>query len=246
MANLTGKRALVTGGSRGIGAAIARKLAAEGARVALTYAQSPDAADAVVKSITDTGGEARAIYADNREDLSVTGAVERAAEEFGGLDILVCNAGVFEVGPLSELGLQGYDSTMSVNVRAVYVALLAADRLLAEGGRIVLIGSNLAKHVPGPGIGLYAMSKAALIGLAKGLSRDFGPRGITINVVHPGSTDTDMNPANGEYAEPQRSIMSIPRFNNPADVASLVAWLTGPDAGTVTGSEFTIDSGVNA
>lgn len=246
MSDLMDKRALVTGGGRGIGAAIARKLAADGAQVALTYSASAQKADAVVRSIVEAGGVASAIRADNRDDASVTAAVEEAASRMGGLDILVCNAGVFEVGPLQDLGLDSYDRTMTVNVRAVYAAMLAADRVLAEGGRVVLIGSNLAKHVPGPGIALYAMSKSALIGLTKGLSRDFGPRGITINVVHPGSTDTDMNPADGEFADMQRSIMSIGRYNEPAEVASLVAWLAGPDAGTVTGAEFTIDSGVNA
>lgn len=246
MMNLAGKRALVTGGGRGIGAAIAQKLAGQGARVALTYSASRDKADAVVRSISEAGGEATAIHADNRDDASVTAAVGETVSRLGGLDILVCNAGLFEVGSLQDLGMDRYDSTMTVNVRAVYVAMMAADHLMSDGGRVVFIGSNLAKHVPGPGIALYSMSKSALIGLAKGLSRDFGPRGITVNVVHPGSTDTDMNPADGAFADGQRSIMSIGRFNEPAEVASLVAWLTGPDAGTVTGAEFTIDSGVNA
>ncbi|TKT80069.1 SDR family oxidoreductase [Aquamicrobium sp. LC103] len=246
MRNLSGKVALVTGGSRGIGAAIARKLAADGADVAITYARSAERAASVVRDIEGAGGSGLAISADNRDAAAVEAAIAATVERFGRVDILVNNAGIFDAGHISELTLEDFDRTVDVNVRAVFAATRAAVAHMRDGGRTVMIGSNLARRVPGPGISLYALSKAALTGFARGLARDLGPRGITANVVHPGSTDTDMNPAAGEDADTQRSLMAIQRYGDPADVADLVAWLAGPAARGVTGAEFTIDGGANA
>ncbi|WP_421929869.1 SDR family NAD(P)-dependent oxidoreductase [Neoaquamicrobium sediminum] len=246
MANLAGKKAFVTGGSRGIGAAIVKRLATEGADVAFTYARSGEKAGEVAIVVEAEGRRAMAIQADNRDPDSVRAAVEKAAKTFGGLDILVNSAGIYEEASIDELTLEDFDRTLDVNLRAAFIASRAAVDHMPDGGRIVAIGSNLAVRVPFPGISLYAMSKSALIGLTKGFARDLGSRGITANVVHPGSTDTDMNPANGEGADVQRSIMAIPRFGDPAEVAGLVAWLAGPQARGVTGAEFTIDGGANA
>lgn len=246
MSQLVGKVALVTGGSRGMGAAIAKRLAHDGATVALTYTQSGSKAQAVANEIEAMGGRALIIQAEARDTDAVLASVEAVVAKFGRLDILVNNAGVFDVGPIDELNLEHYEHTMDVNVRAVFVATKAAVKHMGHGGRIIHIGSNLAKRVPWPGISLYAMSKAALVGFTKGLARDLGPRGITVNVVHPGSTDTDMNPANGGSSEAQRALRAISEYSHPDEVASLVAWLASHDARSVTGAEYTIDGGTNA
>ena len=246
MSGLSGRVALVTGGGRGIGAAIARRLAADGADVALTYARSAVGAHEVVAAVEATGRRARAFAADNRDAAAVERAVEATVAELGRLDILVNNAGVFIAGPVLELGIADFDETVAVNLRAAFVASRAASARLGEDGRIVSIGSNLALRSGEAGLSLYSMSKAALAGMTRGLARDLGPRGITVNIVHPGSTDTDMNPASGPGAEAQTLAMATGRFNTPDDVAGLVAWLAGPRARGVTGAEFTIDGGANA
>ncbi|WP_158046859.1 SDR family oxidoreductase [Skermanella pratensis] len=246
MTRLAGKVALVTGGSRGIGASIARRLAAEGADVALTYARSPDKARETVAAIETLGRRALAVEADNADAAAVTAAVEATVEAFGRIDILVNNAGIARMGHVDELTLQDFDDTMAVNVRAAFVASKAAAARMVDGGRIVSIGSCLADRVPGPGFSVYSMSKAALVGMTKGLARDLGPRGITVNVVHPGPTDTDMNPASGPMADGQRSMMAVPRFGNPDDLAAMVAWLAGPEARGITGAGFAVDGGTNA
>ncbi|MDL4863474.1 3-oxoacyl-ACP reductase family protein [Halomonas elongata] len=246
MTQLTGKVALVTGGSRGIGAAVAKRLAGDGATVALTYVGSEDKARAVVSDIEQAGGRAMAIQADSRDDQAIEDAVERVVSSLGGLDILVNNAGVFLIGDIAELGRDDLDRTLNTNLRAPFVAIQAAARRMRDEGRIVSIGSNLGPRVPWPGLSLYSMSKTGLIGLTKGAARDLGPRGITVNVVHPGSTNTDMNPADGEMSDPQRDLMAIPRYNEADDVANLVRWLVGPEGRSVTGAEFTIDGGANA
>ncbi|NRQ13715.1 SDR family NAD(P)-dependent oxidoreductase [Ensifer sesbaniae] len=246
MTNLKDKVALVTGGSRGIGAAIAKRLAAEGATVAVTYSQSKAKAETLVTEITRAGGSALAIKADNREAGAVEAAVQTVAEKHGRIDILVNNAGVFDAGTVTEVTTDDFDRTIDVNVKAVFVATRAAAAHMPDGGRVISIGSNLAARVPWPGMSLYVLSKSALVGFTKAVARDLGPRGITVNVVHPGSTDTDMNPADGEHAGPQRGLMAIPRFNEASDVAGVVAWLAGPDGRSITGAEFTIDGGTNA
>ncbi|MPZ19284.1 MAG: SDR family oxidoreductase [Luteitalea sp.] len=246
MPGLKNKVALVTGGSRGIGASIAMRLGNEGANVALTYARSEEKARAVVSDIEAAGRRGLAIAADNADPAALDAAVEQTVAALGRLDILVNNAGIFSAGLLETVTLQDFDAAMAVNVRAVFIASKAAAGHMGQGGRIISIGSNLAERVPGPGLSVYAASKAALVGLTKGMARDLGSRGITVNVVHPGSTDTDMNPAEGPLADEQRSLMAIPRYGEPHDVAGLVAWLAGPDGRFVTGAALTIDGGANA
>lgn len=245
MSRLAGKRALVTGGSRGIGAAIAKRLAAEGADVALTYERSADKAAEIVKAIEALGRKGVAVAADSADPEAVKRSVNEAAKALGGLDILVNNAGIYRGGPVADWSLADIDATLAVNVRAVVLASQAAAAHLGEGGRIISIGSCLADRVVEPDITLYAMSKAALIGFTKGLARDLGPRGITVNIVHPGSTDTDMNPADGPGAEAQRSRMAIPRYGRPEDIAGAVAYLASDEGRFITGAGFAIDGGVN-
>jgi 3-oxoacyl-[acyl-carrier protein] reductase len=246
ISSLQGTAALVTGGSRGIGAAIARKLAQDGADVALTYVRSAQKAESVVASIQETGRRGLALAADNSDPAAVERAVDETMAAFGRLDILVNSAGIFLVGPLEALTLQDFDTTIAVNVRAAFVAAKSAAARMNNGGRIIFIGSNLAERASAPGRSLYTLSKAALTGLAKGLAHDLGPRAITVNVVHPGSTDTDMNPASGPHADQQRSRMAIPRFGEPDDIAGLVVWLASPEGRFVTGASLTIDGGANA
>ena len=246
MSELAGKVALVTGGSRGIGAAIARRLAGDGADVALTYASAADKARSVVAEIEAKGRRGLAIGADSADPEAVVAAVERTAAEFGRFDILVNNAGIFPFGPPEAVTVAEIDRTLAIHVRAVFVASQAALRHMESGGSIISIGSCLAQRVPHPGVALYAMSKSALTGFTKGLARDVGPRGITVNVVDPGSTDTDMNPANGPDADAQRSFMALGRFGGADDIAAMVAHLAGPGGRFVTGASIAVDGGYAA
>ncbi|MDX8491902.1 3-oxoacyl-ACP reductase family protein [Mesorhizobium sp. VK22B] len=243
---LSGKAAFVTGGSRGVGAAIARRLARDGASVALTYIHGAAQARDVVDEIEAAGGRALAIKADGRDAETIESAVEQATEAFGRLDILVNSAGIWRAAPIDSLSLADFDESMEVNLRAPFVASKAAARHMAEGGRIISIGSNLAERVTDAGLSAYSTSKAALVGLTKALARDLGPRGITANIVHPGSTDTDMNPADGPHAEHQRQKMATPRFGEAEEIAGLVAWLASAEGRFVTGAALTIDGGANA
>jgi 3-oxoacyl-[acyl-carrier protein] reductase len=243
---LTGKVALVTGGSRGIGAAIAERLALEGADVAFTYHASPDRARVVEDKIRETGRRALAIQADSGDPAAITGSIARVVKELGRLDILVNSAGIANLTPFAEVPVAEYDRLMDVNVRAVFLAAQAASRVMPEGGRIITIGSNLADRIPFAGLTLYTMSKTALIGLNKGLARELGGRGITVNLVQPGSTDTDMNPADGPMAAGQLATMAIQRFATPAEIAGGVAYLASPEARGITGTALTIDGGFNA
>jgi 3-oxoacyl-[acyl-carrier protein] reductase len=240
---LAGKTAVVTGGSRGIGAAVARALAAGGADVALTYQSDAESAAAVVKEIEAAGRRARAIQADSADTETAVAAVNGVAAAWGGLDILVNNAAMFPTGPMSEATMDEYDQTMAVNVRTPYAASVAAAAHMSDGGRIISIGSNVAVRAPFAGLGLYTLSKTALIGLTKGLARDLGPRGITVNLVHPGPTDTDLNPADGPMADTMRAHTALGRFARPGDVAAMVAYLAGPGAGYVTGASLLVDGG---
>jgi 3-oxoacyl-[acyl-carrier protein] reductase len=243
---LKDKRALVTGGSRGIGAAIVKRLAREGAHVALTYVSRPEQANETAKAAQALGVRTLAIHADSADPQAMRAAVEQTAAELGGIDILVNNAGVLAINPISEFTLADFDRVVAVNVRAVFVATQAAVAHMPEGGRIINIGSCNAERAPFPGAGVYAMSKAALVGLVKGLSRDLGPRGITINNVQPGPVDTDMNPSSGPFADMLRSQLAVPRYGTADEVAALVAYLAGPEAGFVTGASLTIDGGFTA
>jgi 3-oxoacyl-[acyl-carrier protein] reductase len=246
MSQLAGKVALVTGGSRGIGAAIARRLARDGADVALTYTSAADKARAVVAEIEATGRRGLAIAADSAEPVAIVAAVERTAAELGRLDILVNNAGIFPNGPLEDVTLEEVDRTLAIHVRAVFVASQAAARHMGEGGRVISIGSSLAERVPSPGVTLYSMSKSALIGLTKGLARDVGARGITVNVVHPGPTETDMNPADGPDADNERGLMAVGHYASPEDIAATVAHLAGAGGRLITGTAIAVDGGYAA
>lgn len=244
---LQNKRALVTGGSRGIGAAIVKRLAREGAHVALTYVSRPDQANEVVNAAQAFGVQALAIQADSADAEAVVAAVERTVAELGGLDILVNSAGIGVIAPIDDYRLEDFDRTLAVNLRAVFIATQAAVKHMKAGGRIINIGSCNAERVPFAGGAVYAMSKAALVGLVKGLARDLGPRGITVNNVQPGPVDTDMNPADSDFAELLRKqVMALPRYGTADEIAAMVAYLAGPEAGFVTGVSLTIDGGFTA
>jgi 3-oxoacyl-[acyl-carrier protein] reductase len=246
MASLTGKVALVTGASRGIGAAIAKRLAREGAAVAITYQSSKDKAEAVVREIESAGGRAIALGADSADAVATKSAVAETVRVLGRIDVLVNNAGVAVMAPLEQFSLDDFDRMLAINVRAVFVAAQEASRHMGEGGRIITIGSTNADRMPFAGGGPYAMTKAAVAGLTRGLARDLGPRGITVNVVQPGPVDTDMNPATGPFAESAKSLMAIPRYGRGEEIAAMVAYLAGPEAGLVTGACLTIDGGFGA
>jgi 3-oxoacyl-[acyl-carrier protein] reductase len=243
---LESKRALVTGGSRGIGAAIVRRLAREGADVALTYVSNPGQANETVMAAQALGVKALAIQADSADAKAVVAAVERTVRELGGIDILVNSAGIAVIAPIDDYRLEDLDRTLAVNVRAVFVATQAAVKYMQAGGRVINIGSCNAERMPFAGGGVYAMSKAALVGLVKGLARDLSPRGITINNVQPGPVDTDMNPANSDFAKMLMQLMALPRYGTGDEIASLVAYLAGPEAGYVTGASLSIDGGFTA
>ncbi|MCX5386458.1 SDR family NAD(P)-dependent oxidoreductase [Streptomyces sp. NBC_00083] len=243
MNSLNGKKTLVTGGSRGIGAAVALRLAEQGADVAVTYVQDEEAARGVVAKIEAMGRRGLALRADLGEAAAAAQTVERTAEAFGGLDILVNNAGVGVLAPLGELGLDDVDRVLAVNVRGVFLASQAAAGHLPRGGRIITIGSCMTQRVPGPGGTLYALSKAALSGLTKALARELGERGISTTLVHPGPIDTEMNPADGPYADGQRAMTALGRFGSAGEVAAMVAYLAGDDAAYVTGAELAVDGG---
>jgi len=242
MTNLNGKAALVTGGSRGMGAAIAMALAEAGADVALTYTSSPERAAEVAERIEAAGRRGLAIAADSADAAAVTASVEKAAAAFGRLDILVANAGIVTPGT----SLEEIDRVLAVNTRAPYLAALAAEKHMKDGGRIITIGSCLGEAVRMPGITLYSMSKAAMTGMTRGLARDLGPRGITVNVVQPGPIDTDMNPAAGPDADFQRGLTALGRYGRTEEIAAMVTFLAGPGGAYITGAQIAVDGGTNA
>ncbi|MBP6792432.1 MULTISPECIES: 3-oxoacyl-ACP reductase family protein [Aeromonas] len=243
---LSGQVAFVQGGSRGIGAAIVKRLARDGAAVAFTYVSSASKAEELVATITAAGGKALAIRADSADAVAVQHAIRQSVTRFGQLDILVNNAGVLVWGHLEELTLDDLDRTLAVNIRSVFVACQEAAHHMGKGGRIINIGSTNADRIPMAGGSVYAMSKSALVGLTKGMARDLGPRGITVNNVQPGPVDTDMNPADGESAEQLKGMMALARYGKDDEIASFVAYLAGPEAGYVTGASLTIDGGFSA
>jgi NAD(P)-dependent dehydrogenase (short-subunit alcohol dehydrogenase family) len=245
MNELTGKRALVTGGSRGIGAAIAVTLADKGADVAITYERSADRAGEVVRAIEGMGRKALAIQADSADPAAVKRSVSEAAQALGGLDILVNNAGIALFGAIAEIGVAHIDALLDVNVRSPVLASQAAIPHLPAGGRIVTIGSAGAERIVGDTGTVYYMTKSALHSFTRGLARELGARGITVNLVQPGSTNTDMNPADGESADFQRALIPLGRYGEPQDVAAAVAFLATPAARHITGTILTVDGGLN-
>jgi 3-oxoacyl-[acyl-carrier protein] reductase len=246
MKKLENKVALVTGGSRGIGAAIVRRLAAEGASVAFTYTRSAEKAEAIAREIETAGGRAIAIEANSASSTDIINAVNRTVAGFGGLDILVNNAGIYIGKDFYEHTIDEYDQVMDVNVKAVYVAALEAVKHLKAGGRIITIGSNMADNAIGAQTTLYTMSKSALQGFTRGLARDLGPKGIAVTLVQPGPTHTDMNPEDSEKAEYLRTRMANPAYGSAEDVAGLVSYLASEEGKQITGSWVTIDGGLNA
>ncbi|MEW9527338.1 SDR family NAD(P)-dependent oxidoreductase [Microbispora sp. NPDC049125] len=243
MNGIEGKTALVTGGSRGIGAAVALRLAADGADVAFTYERDAERAAEVAGKIEATGRRSLAVQADSGDPDAVTEAVDQAAATFGRLDILVNNAAVFLVGPIEDLGTDVLERTLAVNVRGPYVASRAAARHMTDGGRIISVGSNMARRTVFPGFTLYALSKTALVGMTKGLARELGPRGITANVVNPGPTDTDANPAGGPNAEMISGFTALGRYAAPDEIAATVAHLAGDGGRYITGAVIDVDGG---
>lgn len=236
--DLTGKKALVTGASRGLGRAIALSLARAGADVVITYEKSVDKARAVADEIKATGRYGEAVQADSASAQAIQDAVTHAARSLGGLDILVNNAGIARGGPLESMTLADIDALINVNIRGVVIATEALVHM-ADGGRIINIGSCLANRVAMPGIAVYAMTKSALNALTRGTARDLGPRGITVNLVHPWPTNSDMNPEDGEQAEAQRQMIAVGHYGQPEDIAAAVTFLASPAAGQISGTGLT-------
>lgn len=244
--SLKGKVALVTGGSRGIGAAIAKRLAADGADVVITYAKDANSASAVIKAIEDFGGRAIAIQADAADTGSVQSAVEKAVSAFGKLDVLVNNAGTAIPKPFEETTVEEMNRVIDINVRGVFITTQAALKHISDNGRIIMIGSCVGERNLTPGLAAYAATKGAVKMFAQSLSREVGSRGITVNNVQPGPIDTDLNPASGDWAAPQKAVTGLNRYGHVDEVAALVAFVAGPESSYITGSNLTVDGGTNA
>jgi 3-oxoacyl-[acyl-carrier protein] reductase len=246
MSKLTEKVALVTGGSRGIGAAIAKRLAADGASVAITYTKGADAAESVVKEIEGAGGKAIAIQADAADTEAVTAAVEKTVATFGRLDVLVNNAGTAIPKRFEETTREEVDRMININFRGLMVATQAALKHIQNGGRIINIGSCVGERVLTPGLVAYSATKGAVKMFTQGLSREVGSRGITVNNVQPGPIDTELNPASGDWATPQKAVTALDRYGTVDEVAALVSFVAGPESSYITGANLTVDGGTNA
>jgi 3-oxoacyl-[acyl-carrier protein] reductase len=246
MNKLEGTIAIITGGSRGIGAAIAKRLAADGAKVAITYSKGADAAAAVVKEIERDGGKAIAIQADATDAKAGKAAVEKTVATFGGLDVLVNNAGTAIPKTFEETTLEEMDRVLNINVRGVFVATQAALKYMKHGGRIIMIGSCLGERVMTPGLVPYSATKGAVKIFTQALSRELGNRGITVNNIQPGPIDTELNPATGEWATPQKAATALGRYGQVDEIAAMVAFVAGPESSYITGANLTVDGGTNA
>ncbi len=243
---LQGKVALVTGGSRGIGAAIAKRLADDGAHVAITYTKGAEAASSVVQAIERTGGRAIAIQADATDAGAVRAAVEQTVRSLGGLNVLVNNAGTAIPNKFEDASLEELDRVIDLNIRGTFIATQEALKHLADGGRIIMIGSCVGERDQTPGLAAYAATKGAIKMFTQGLAREVGGRAITVNNIQPGPIDTDLNPASGEWAVPQKAFTALGRYGRVEEVAALVAFVAGPDASYITGTNLTVDGGTNA
>jgi 3-oxoacyl-[acyl-carrier protein] reductase len=244
---LEGKVALVTGASRGIGAAIAKRLAADGAKVAITYTKGADAAAAVVKAIESAGGKAVAIQADAKDAKAVSAAIDQTVSKLGGkLDILVNNAGTAVAKPFEQTTVEELESMLDLNLRGVFVATLFALKQMNNNGRIINIGSCVGERILTPGLCAYSATKGGVKMFTQGLAREVGARGITVNNVQPGPIDTDLNPANSEWAKPQLAVTALNRYGTVDEVASLVAFVASPESSYITGANLTVDGGTNA
>jgi 3-oxoacyl-[acyl-carrier protein] reductase len=246
MSKLTEKVALVTGGSRGIGAAIAKRLAAEGANVAITYMKGADAAASVVREIERAGGKAIAIQADAADANAVKAAVEKTFATFGRLDVLVNNAGTAIPKTFEETTLEEMDRVIDINLRGVLATTQAALKHMNDGGRIIMIGSAVGERAVAPGLVPYAATKGAVKMFTQALSREVGSRGITVNNVQPGPIDTELNPVAGDWAVPQKAATALDRYGHVDEIAAMVAFVAGPESSYVTGANLTVDGGMNA
>jgi 3-oxoacyl-[acyl-carrier protein] reductase len=246
MSKLAEKVALITGGSRGIGAAIAKRLAADGASVVITYAKDASAASAVVEAIEHDGGKAIAIQADAADAEAVKNAVEKAVATFGRLDVLVNNAGTAIPKPFEETTLEEMDRVLDINIRGVFAATHAALKHMKGGGRIIMIGSAVGERAVAPGLVPYAATKGAVKMFTQALSREVGSQGITVNNVQPGPIDTDLNPASGDWAVPQKAATALNRYGHVEEIAAMVAFIASPESSYITGANLTVDGGMNA
>ena len=243
---LEGKIALITGGSRGIGAAIAKRLAADGAKIAITYSKGADAAAAVIGEIERDGGKAIAIQADATDAKAGKAAVEKTVATFGKLDILVNNAGTAIPKTFEETTLEEMDRVLDINVRGVFIVTQAALKHMKSGGRIIMIGSSVGERVLVPGLVAYSATKGAVKIFTQSLSRELGSRGITVNNVQPGPIDTELNPAASEWAVPQKAATALNRYGHVDEIAAMVAFVAGPESSYITGANLTVDGGMNA
>lgn len=246
MESMKNKVAFVTGGSRGIGQEIVRKLASEGACVAFTYNNSEDVANQLANELSTSGVKVIALKADNGDADSIASAIKEAYERFGQLDILVNNAGIAVLAPLSAITLADFDRTIAVNVKGVFVAMQTGAAFMRDGGRIINIGSTAADKNGFPGTSIYAMSKAAVAALTRGVARDLGPRGITVNTIQPGPIATDMNPEDSEFANLLKTTMALGHYGTTSDISELVAFLASPASKFITGTSINIDGGLSS